>query len=78
MRPTLRQIEYFVAVADHGAFGTAAKALAVGQPSLSKQLATMEDALGAVLIERTSRRVTLTPVGRKLLQRGRTILREVG
>lgn len=78
MRPTLRQIEYFVAVADHGAFGAAAKALAVSQPSLSEQLATMEDALGAVLIERTSRRVTLTPVGRKLLQRGRTILREVG
>lgn len=76
IRPSLRQIEYFVAVADHGAFGTAARALAVSQPSLSKQLATMEDELGARLFERTSRRVTLTPLGRALLPRGRAILQE--
>ncbi|MEM8837134.1 MAG: LysR substrate-binding domain-containing protein [Pseudomonadota bacterium] len=77
MRPTLRQIEYFVAVADYGAFGTAADALAVSQPSLSKQLSTMEEELGAALFERTSRRVTLTPLGRTLLARGRSILQEV-
>lgn len=75
MRPTLRQIEYFVAVAQHGSFGTAAKSLAVSQPSLSKQLATMEDQLGCSLIERTSRRVTLTPLGRRLLTLGQEILR---
>ena len=78
MRPTLRQLEYFVAVADHRAFGTAAEALSVSQPGLSKQLATMEHELGARLFERTSRRVTLTPLGRSLLGRARTILREVG
>lgn len=77
MRPTLRQIEYFVAVAEHGAFGTAAQALAVSQPSLSKQLATMEEELGILLFERTSRRVTLTPAGRAVLGRGRQILHEV-
>ncbi len=77
MRPTLRQIEYFVAVADHGAFGAAAKVLAVSQPSLSKQLSTMEDELGVRLFERTSRRVALTPTGRAVLARGRSILREV-
>ena len=77
MRPTLRQIQYFVAVADHGAFGTAARSLAISQPSLSKQLAAMEADLGGVLFERTSRRVKLTPLGEKLLQRGRTILQEV-
>ncbi|MEL6751758.1 MAG: LysR family transcriptional regulator [Pseudomonadota bacterium] len=76
MRPSLRQIEYFIAVAEHGAFGTAAEALGVTQPSLSKQLATMEDELGAKLFERTSRRVSLTPLGRKLQSRGRTILQE--
>lgn len=78
MRPTLRQIEYFVAVADKRAFGAAAEALSVSQPGLSKQIATMEDQLGAPLFERTSRRVTLTPLGRSLLDRGRRILLEVG
>jgi len=77
MRPTLRQIEYFVAVADQETFGAAAEALAVSQPGLSKQIAIMEDELGALLFERTSRRVTLTPLGRSLLQRGRRILLEV-
>ena len=76
-RPTLRQLQYFVAVAEHRAFGTAADALAVSQPSLSKQLATMEAELGATLFERTSRRVTLTSVGEELLPRARTILQEV-
>jgi len=78
MRPTFRQIEYFVAVADQQAFGAAAEQLAVSQPGLSKQIATMEDQLGAPLFERTSRRVTLTPLGRTLLDRGRRILLEVG
>jgi len=77
MRPTLRQIEYFVAVAEHGAFGAAADALGVSQPSLSKQLGTMEDELGIRLFERTSRRVSLTPTGRAVLARGRSILNEV-
>lgn len=77
MRPTLRQIEYFVAVAEHGAFGAAADVLGVSQPSLSKQLSTMEDELGIRLFERTSRRVSLTPTGRAVLARGRSILNEV-
>lgn len=77
MRPTLRQIEYFVAVADHGAFGTAANALLVSQPSLSKQLSTMEDEMGVRLFERTSRRVMLTPTGRAVLGRARSILSDM-
>jgi LysR family hydrogen peroxide-inducible transcriptional activator len=77
MRPTLRQFQYFVAVAEHDGFGAAAQALAVSQPSLSKQLAIMEDELGAPLFERTSRKVTLTPLGRLLLGRARIILEEV-
>lgn len=77
MRPTLRQIEYFVAVAEHGAFGTAADVLGVSQPSLSKQLSTMEEELSVRLFERTSRRVSLTPTGRAVLTRGRSILNEV-
>lgn len=76
-RPTLRQIQYFVAVAEHRAFSAAAEALSVSQPSLSKQLATMEAELGATLFERTSRRVSLTTIGEELLPRARTILQEV-
>lgn len=76
-RPSLRQLQYFVAVADHGAFGLAAQALSVSQPSLSKQLATMEDELGVRLFERTSRRVKMTSTGEKLLPRARVILQEI-
>lgn len=74
IRPSLRQLQYFVAVADHGAFGLAATALAVSQPSLSKQLAAMEDELGIALFERTSRRVRLTSRGEQLLPQARNVL----
>ncbi len=77
MRPSLRQIEYFIAVAEHRAFGMAADSLGVTQPSLSKQLATMEDELGVKLFERTSRKVFLTPIGQRLLSRGRAIIQDV-
>lgn len=76
-RPTLRQLQCFVAVAEHRAFGEAAKALDVSQPALSKQIASMEEDLGVTLFERTSRRVTLTPLGDSLIARARRILQEV-
>lgn len=76
IRPTLRQLQYFVAVAEHAAFGRAADTLAVSQPSLSKQLATMEEELGAPLFERTSRRVRLTSLGEHLLPRARRLLQD--
>lgn len=76
LRPSLRQIQYFVAVAEHKSIGAAAAALSVSQPSLSKQLATMEQELGATLFERNSRSVKLSPIGAKLLPRGRKILDE--
>ena len=70
-------MEYFVAVADHGAFGAASETLAVSQPSLSKQISVMEEELEAILFERTSRRVKLTPKGRLLLDKARAILKDV-
>ncbi|MGR3503411.1 LysR substrate-binding domain-containing protein [Pseudaestuariivita sp.] len=76
MRPTLRQLSYFVAVAEEGGFGAAAAALNVSQPSLSKQLATMEAELGIALFERTSRRVMLTPTGAALLPRAHRLLHD--
>lgn len=75
MRPTLRQLQYFVAVAEHRAFGPAADSLAVTQPSLSKQIAALEAELGLVLFARTSRRVRLTEAGATLLDEARAVLK---
>ena len=52
MRPTLRQLEYLIAVADTGRIGMAAAQLNVSQPSLSAQIAEVETTLGATLFLR--------------------------
>jgi LysR family hydrogen peroxide-inducible transcriptional activator len=67
-----------VAVADHRHFGRAAEAVRVSQPGLSSQIADLEQRLGVVLFERTSRRVTVTPAGQEIVDRARSILREIG
>ena len=74
---TLRQLRYLVALADHMHFGRAAEASHVSQPSLSAQVAQMEAELGVKLVERSSRRVLLTPAGVETAARARRILREV-
>jgi len=76
MRPTLRQLEYFVEVAERDAFGQAAAALNVTQPSLSKQIAVLEADLGLTLFERTSRSVRLTRAGSALLADARAVLNQ--
>ncbi len=77
MRPTLRQLQYLVAVADTGKFGEAAKRTNVSQPSLSAQIADMEEYLGSVLIERGRHGAFLTPLGEEAVRRARLILRDV-
>ena len=77
MRPTLRQMQYLIAVADTGKFGDAARAVNVSQPSLSAQIAEMEASLGVQLIERSRRCAMLTGAGEELVRRARRILREV-
>jgi LysR family hydrogen peroxide-inducible transcriptional activator len=74
---TLRQLLYFEAVARLGHFGQAAASCAITQPALSMQIRAMEEALGATLLERTSRRVTLPPRGTELAHQARDILRSV-
>jgi DNA-binding transcriptional LysR family regulator len=71
----LRQLEYFVTVADRGSFTAAAEQLLVSQPSLSQQVAALERELGGELFERLPRGVRLTPAGQALLGEARTSLR---
>ncbi|RAV34376.1 hydrogen peroxide-inducible genes activator [Corynebacterium heidelbergense] len=66
-RPTLAQLRTFATIAEHGHFGTAAAHLGISQPSLSQALAALENGLGVQLIERSTRRVIVTPTGRALL-----------
>lgn len=77
MRPTLRQLQYLVAISDTGKFGDAAKRLNVSQPSLSAQVADMEAHLGNVLIERGRHGAFMTPLGEETVRRARHILRNV-
>ena len=77
MRPTLRQLEYALAVAEHHHFRRAAQACHVTQPALSAQIAQLEDLLGVRIFERNRRQVRVTPAGARLLERMRACLREV-
>lgn len=72
----LRQLEYFCAVARTGSFTKAAEDLGIAQPSLSEQIARLEEGLGAALFERLNRRVELTPVGEAILGKARALLED--
>ena len=74
---TLRQLRYFDAIARHSHFGRAAAACAISQPALSMQIKELEEALGAVLVERGARQVRLTSFGEEAARRVRDILRSV-
>ncbi|QUQ62635.1 LysR family transcriptional regulator [Kutzneria sp. CA-103260] len=69
-----RELEYVVALADELSFTRAAERLGIAQPPLSRAIARLERRLGAVLFDRTSRRVTLTPAGELLVAEARAIL----
>jgi len=63
----LRKLRYFVAVAERQHFGRAAESLFVTQPVLSRQIQSLEKALGCALFDRNTRNIHLTPAGQQLL-----------
>lgn len=74
--PSLRQLQYLVAIADHLNFTRAAEACFVTQSTLSAGLKELESILGAQVVERDRRSVVLTPLGREISERARTLLAE--
>ncbi|MGC9421062.1 MULTISPECIES: DNA-binding transcriptional regulator OxyR [unclassified Vibrio] len=73
----IRDFEYLVALAEHKHFRKAAEACFVSQPTLSGQIRKLEDELGAVLLERSSRRVLFTDSGLQLVEQAKRILMEI-
>ena len=73
----LRQLEYLVAVADHGTFTRAARAVRVAQPSLSHGIRTLERSLGVDLFARLGRSVEPTAAGTAVIEAARRVLRDM-
>jgi len=68
---TIIQLEYFLAVANHGSFSTAAEYCFVTQPSLSMQVQNLEDELGVILLDRSSKPIVPTEVGQVVLEQAK-------
>ena len=75
--PSLRQLRYFLLLAETGQYGRAAARAGISQPSLSLQIAELERRLGLHLVERRRRGVVLTPEGREVRARAARIAEEV-
>ena len=75
--PTLKQLQYLVALREHGHFGKAADACFVTQSTLSAGLRELESLLGVTLVERTRRIVRFTALGEKVADKAMRVLREV-
>jgi LysR family hydrogen peroxide-inducible transcriptional activator len=74
--PTLKQLQYLVALHDHGHFGRAAEASFVTQSTLSAGIRELETLIGVTLVERTKRVVRFTPLGDRVVAKARRVLRE--
>ena len=77
MNITLKQLEYFIALAEARNFGRAAALVHVTQPALSVQIRELEDRLGAKLVERQPRDVVLTPTGHDVLRHAKRVLADM-
>ena len=74
--PTLKQLQYLVALRSHGHFGRAAESCFVTQSTLSAGLRELETLLGTTLVERTRRVVRFTPLGTRIADKAVRVLRE--
>jgi LysR family transcriptional regulator, hydrogen peroxide-inducible genes activator len=74
--PTLKQLQYLVALKDHGHFGKAAGACFVTQSTLSAGLRELESLVGVILVERTRRVVRFTAQGERIVDKARRVVRE--
>ena len=74
--PTLKQLQYLVTLHDHGHFGKAAESCFVTQSTLSASLRELESLIGVTLVERTRRVVRFTPLGARIADKARRVLRE--
>jgi len=77
-QPSLAQLRAFAAVAEHLHFRDAAAAIGMSQPALSGAVAALEETLEVTLLERTTRKVLLSPAGERIAARARAVLAEVG
>jgi len=74
--PTIKQLQYLVALREHGHFGKAAESCFVTQSTLSAGLRELETLLGVILVERTRRVVRFTALGEKIADKAIKVLRE--
>ncbi|HEY0043509.1 MAG TPA: hydrogen peroxide-inducible genes activator [Allosphingosinicella sp.] len=74
--PTLKQLQYLAALADHGHFGKAAEACFVTQSTMSAGIRELETLIGVVIVERNRRVVRFTPLGERIAAKARRVLRE--
>ncbi|MCF6191340.1 MAG: LysR substrate-binding domain-containing protein [Cocleimonas sp.] len=75
--PTIKQLRYFVALEKHKHFGNAAKACFVSQSAFSVAIKELESHLGAQLVDRTNKSVTITRTGREIASHARLCLRDI-
>lgn len=74
--PTLKQLQYLIALKEHGHFGRAAESCFVTQSTLSAGIRELETLIGVTLVERTRRVVRFTPLGEAIAGKARKVLRE--
>lgn len=74
--PTLKQLQYLVALKEHGHFGRAAEATFVTQSTLSAGIRELESLIGVTLVERTRRIVRFTALGNRIVEKAHRVLRE--
>src|SRR6516162_8829237 len=75
--PSVRHLRHLVALSDCGHFGRAAEACRVTQSTLSASIKELEAVLEAILVDRTKRRVVLTPVGIETVERAHRIIKDI-